>query len=494
MGTEVSAIEFTGAQRRKYRKKLEVSLTQLRQYLEEGSFSDHALLGLELELNLIDHNQQPAMINAAVLEDLQAHEDTHHFELELGKFNIELNHPVLQLSDTGLRDLETSLTEQLSILQEVAQQHGATVVPVGILPTLAEEHFAGDEWLSPGNRFKALDHSILTARGEDIALQIHGPEQLDIISHSIGTEAACTSMQLHLEVTRERFGAVWNAAQALAGPQLALAANSPIFLEKLLWSESRIPVYEQSADTRPPELRRQGVRPRVWFGESWITGIDDLYQENVDYFPSLLPDINEEHRTKLGAPTFTDLNLHNGTIWRWNRPIFDPGTDERPANLRVENRLLPAGPTPIDMVANAAFFFGAVKALVESKENPWERMAFSTAKDNFYACAQHGLNAEVYWPGSGVLPVTELLDRHLIPLVKQGLEILEVDAEVIARYLEVLTGRNRNGRNGATWMTQALQSLEKSGASRPEALATLTRLYASHSASGDPVHTWSLPM
>ena len=308
-------------------------------------------------------------------------------------------------------------------------------------------------------------------------------------------------MQLHLEVTRERFGPVWNASQAMAGPQLALAANSPLFLGSLLWDESRIAVFQQAIDTRSPELARQGVRPRVWFGERWVDGIEDLFEENVAYFPSLLPEAFDVPRqTAAGAPTLPELMLHNGTVYRWNRPIFDPGKDAestpsgesaaRPANIRVENRILPAGPTFTDMIANAAFYFGLVRHLVDGDERPWERMAFSTAQESFYACAQDGLRAEVYWPGFGQIPVTELLDRHLLPSARRGLEMLEVDPAVIDRYMDVLTGRTRNGQTGAVWMSRTLKALEEGGMPRAEALAELVARYRRNVATHEPVHTW----
>ncbi|MFB9074939.1 hypothetical protein ACFFX0_28635 [Citricoccus parietis] len=304
-------------------------------------------------------------------------------------------------------------------------------------------------------------------------------------------------------MSREQFGPVWNAAQAIAGPQVALAANSPLFLGSLLWAESRIPVFQQAADTRGPELARQGVRPRVWFGERWIEGIEDLFEENIAFFPALLPEMSgETGTTAAGAPKLAELLLHNGTVYRWNRPIYDPGKDEKrhdagtspalPANLRVENRLLPAGPTVVDMVANAAFFFGLVKYLVSTEENPWQRMSFAVARTNFYECARHGLNASVYWPGYGDVPVTELLDRHLLPAARHGLELLEVEDDVADHYLAVLTGRTRTGQNGATWMTRSLGRYEESGLARGTALARMVAEYGKHMRGGNPVHTWPL--
>nr|WDS96206.1 glutamate-cysteine ligase [Micrococcus sp.] len=497
MGAEVESATYTRSERTRYRERLESSLDELKEYLADGELSDTGRIGLELELNLVGDDQLAAPVNEQVLAAI----DDPAFQTELGRFTIELNHPALTIRGTGLTELEASLRAQLERAEERAVRAGASILPVGILPTLRGEDLSGEGWISEGNRYAALNTAVLESRGEEILIDIDGPEHLAYYAQDIAAESACTSMQLHLEVTRERFGPVWNASQAMAGPQLALAANSPLFLGSLLWDESRIAVFQQAIDTRSPELARQGVRPRVWFGERWVDGIEDLFEENVAFFPSLLPEAFDVPRqTAAGAPTLPELMLHNGTVYRWNRPIFDPGKDAestpsgesaaRPANIRVENRILPAGPTFTDMVANAAFYFGLVRHLVDGDERPWERMAFSTAQESFYACAQDGLRAEVYWPGFGQIPVTELLDRHLLPSARRGLEMLEVDPAVIDRYMDVLTGRTRNGQTGAVWMSRTLKALEEGGMPRAEALAELVARYRRNVATHEPVHTW----
>lgn len=503
MGTEVESSTYSRSERTRYRERLEASLQELKDYLAEHPFPDAGKIGLELELNLVDGDSRPAPLNREVLAAI----DHPAFQTELGRYNIELNHPSLTIRGRGLAELEESLRAELNRADHRSVRAGAHLYAVGILPTISAEDLDGEGWISEGNRYAALNTAILEARGEDILIDIDGPEHLSYYARDIGPESTCTSMQLHLEVTRAGFGPVWNTAQAIAGPQVALAANSPLFLGRRLWAESRIPVFQQSTDTRGPELARQGVRPRVWFGERWIEGIEDLFEENIAFFPALLPELSGDgSSTAAGAPRLAELLLHNGTVYRWNRPIYDPGRDEHngnggstppraahPANLRVENRLLPAGPTVVDMVANAAFFFGLVKYLVETEENPWERMSFAVARTNFYECARHGLNASVYWPGYGDLPVTELLDRHLLPAARHGLELLEVETEVAEAYLEVLTGRTRTGQNGATWMTRSLGRLEESGAEREQALARMVAAYGAHMRDGAPVHTWPLP-
>ena len=296
---------------------------------------------------------------------------------------------------------------------------------IGILPTLTEQLLNGNA-LSANPRYKLLNEQIFAARGEDLSINIGGVERLAILADTIAPEAACTSVQLHQMIDPTTFGAHWNAAQAIAGIQMAIGANSPFFFGRELWRETRIALFEQTTDTRPEELKAQGVRPRVWFGERWITSIFDLFEENVRYFPSLLPVVEAEDPVAVlesgGAPKLQELRLHNGTIYRWNRPIYDISRG-RP-HLRVENRVLPAGPTIVDTLANAAFYYGLVRVLVEDDRPIWTQMSFSAATDNFYTGAKDGLDARVYWPGVGEVPATELVLRRLLPMARDGLVAL----------------------------------------------------------------------
>ncbi|MGO1286651.1 MAG: glutamate--cysteine ligase, partial [Brachybacterium sp.] len=298
-----------------------------------------------------------------------------------------------------------------------------------------------------------------------------------------------------LQVPPEQFAAAWNAAQAIAGPQVALAANSPFLLGKRLWHESRIPTFVQALDTRPPEYAAQGVRPRVWFGERWITSMFDLFEENVRLFPALIPESREMAEEPLltegSEPRLHELMLHNGTVWRWNRPIYDPGTDV--PHLRLENRLLPAGPTPADMAANAAFFYGILESLVHERRPLWSRMSFEQAAEAFQQCARWGLEARVQWPRVGRVRVADLLLEQLIPQAMEGLRALGADEQVAEHYGGILSERARTGRNGARWQIDTVTSLELRGASRSEALAEMTRRYRAEVDTGRPVHSWPVP-
>jgi len=262
-----------------------------------------------------------------------------------------------------------------------------------------------------------------------------------------------------LQVAPAEFAANWNAAQVLAGAQLALGANSPYFFGHQLWSETRIEVFAQSTDTRPEELKTQGVRPRVWFGERWITSVFDLFEENLRYFPALLPlCADEDPQAELGrgaVPELGELTLHNGTVYRWNRPVYAV-TDGRP-HLRVENRVLPAGPTAADITANAAFYYGLVRALAEAERPIWTRMSFAAAGENLMEAARHGIDASLYWPGLGVVPATELTLRRLLPMAREGLTRWGVDPRHADRCLGLIADVTMRKESEAEVMDRTLR-------------------------------------
>ena len=491
MGEEISRTEFSRAQRREYRRKVQLCLDVFETMLAESSFEfDRPLTGMEIECNLVDADYQPALRNQEVLASIA----DPAYQTELGSYNIEFNVPPRPLPGRRALELEAEVRASLNAAEAKATEDGAHIVMIGILPTLMPEHLQAG-WMSESTRYQALNDSIFTARGEDIDIDITGPERLSLQSADIAPESACTSVQLHLQVSPAEFAQNWNAAQVLAGPQLALGANSPYFFGHELWAETRIELFGQATDTRPDELKAQGVRPRVWFGERWITSIFDLFEENVRYFPSLLPEISEEDPVaELAAgrtPQLSELRLHNGTIYRWNRPVYDV-VNGKP-HLRVENRVLPAGPTVIDMLANSAFYYGSLRGLTDEDRPLWSKMSFAAAQHNFFAAARRGMEARLYWPGLGEVTADELVLRELLPLAHEGLRRWGVAADVRERYLGVIEARAKSGRNGAAWQTATVRALQERGMARPVALAEMLRMYCQHMHTNEPVHTWETP-
>jgi hypothetical protein len=492
MGDEVRGSHFSREQRQRYREKVQLCLDVFERMLGSAPFeAERPLIGLEVELDLVDSAYQPFFGNLAVLEEIA----DPAFQTELGAFNIEFNVPPRTLDGAGAHELERGLRGSLNAAEEKANRRGGHIVMIGILPTLLPQHVAGAGWMSPSARYAALNDSILAARGEDIHLDLHGVERLTAYAENLAPESACTSIQLHLQVSPSDFARTWNAAQLLAGPQLALGANSPYFFGKELWRETRIELFSQSTDTRPPELKNQGVRPRVWFGERWVTSIFDLFEENVRYFPALLPEISEEDPVaELEAgriPRLQELRLHNGTVYRWNRPVYDVVAGQ--PHVRVENRVLPAGPTVVDIMANAAFYYGAVRVLSEDERPVWSTLTFAGAQENFVECARLGMDAVCYWPGLGDVTVDELILRRLLPLAHEGLRRWGVDVDVRDRLLGVVEHRAKTGRNGATWQVETVHALQARGLRREEALREMLRLYCAGMHANEPIHTWPVP-
>ena len=492
MGAEVEIRTFDRRDRSRYRRKVQRDVAVLGRLLEEVDFvTEPKLAGLEVELNLVDARMRPAMLNAQVLEAI----DDPDFTSELGRFNIELNVQPRALDPDGLSGFEQSVQASLERAQQRIDASGMAappaVVMIGTLPTLEPRHLDIAN-ISAGGRYLLLNDQILESRQENLLIDIRGEERLLIESDSIMPESACTSTQVHLQVSPDEFAAHWNAAQAIAGAQLVVGANSPFLFGRHLVAETRVPLFEQSTDTRSAELVAQGVRPRVWFGERWVGSIFDLFAENARYFTALLPitgaEDPEAEMANGRVPRLAELNLHNGTIYRWNRPIYS-APDGRP-HLRIENRVLPGGPTVVDTLANVAFYTGLVHALAHESTPIWSRMSFHAAEDNFRAAVRDGMRAEQYWPGVGQVPGHELVVRTLLPLAAAGLADRGIAGADIDRLLGIVEQRCLLGRNGSTWQVQEVAAREADGLDRRAALGAMLATYIDLMRSNTPVHEW----
>ena len=329
-------------------------------------------------------------------------------------------------SRTSSGDARASLNDA----EEKSRTVGAHMMIIGILPTIGEKHLRAESF-SANPRYTLLNEQIFAARGEDLEISIAGVERLSIHADTIAPEAACTSVQLHQQVEPEAFASYWNAAQAIAGVQVAVAANSPFFYGKELWRETRIALFEQATDTRPEELKIQGVRPRVWFGERWITSIFDLFEENVRYFPALLPVCDDEDPLetlergdtpaagRAAPPQRHDLPLEPSDLRRRPRPA--PPARREPGPSRRARRSSTSWPTPRSTT-------GCCGCIADEERPVWSQMSFSAAEENFHAGARDGIDARVYWPGLGEVPAAELVLRRLLPLAHEGLERWGVDS------------------------------------------------------------------
>ncbi|MGW3288271.1 glutamate-cysteine ligase family protein [Streptomyces sp. NPDC001002] len=493
MGEKVVAGGFDLSDRQRYRAKLRRCLTGLERLLEQKLFDrPQNLMGVEIELNLAGPDGMPRMLNAQVLERIASRD----FQTELAMFNLEVNIAPHRLGGRVFDQLAEELRTSLAYAHRKAGELDAGIVMIGILPTLDRDDLISSN-LSDVDRYTLLNDQIVAARGEDFVLDIDGVERLTCTSKSIAPEAACTSVQLHLQVTPGRFADVWNAAQAVAAVQVAVGANSPFLFGRELWRESRPPLFQQSTDTRPPELQAQGVRPRTWFGERWIDSAYDLFEENLRFFPALLPIHDDEEPLDVldagGIPSLAELVLHNGTVYRWNRPVY--GIADGVPHLRVENRVLPAGPTVTDVIANAAFYYGVVRALAEESRPVWSRLPFEAAAANFDEACRHGIDARLEWPrgrygGTAPIDAVTLVRDELLPLAEVGLDAWGVEPADRDLYLGVIEERCRRRVNGASWQAATFHGALEAGLARDAAFAATTRRYSELMHKGDPVHTW----
>ncbi|TXR56674.1 glutamate--cysteine ligase [Quadrisphaera setariae] len=532
MGQEVDAAALGRERRRAHRERLALCLGALEGMLTEHArgrarFEDDApRVGVELELVLVDPaSSAPLRANDAVLQRIAAASgpgasggpggsggsDGKLWGPEISAHTLEVNLPPGALEGRGLAALERGLRSRLDAAHARAGEVGGRLLMTGLLPTLLPEHTRGD-WMTPSARYRALQEAVLEARGEDLALDVEaapgtpGGQRLSLLLDTLAAEGACTSTQVHLKVAPEQFAASWNAAQLLMGPQLALGANSPFAFGARCWEESRVPVFTQAVDTRPPELAAAGAPPRVFSGSDWLDAgrgalaAWDLFAENVRDFPPLLPQTwTEDPAAELAAgraPRLPELCLQGGTVWRWNRPVYDVapsgGAADRPerAHLRIENRVLPAAPTVLDAVADAAVWLGAVHALRTSGPDPALLLPHSAVVAGLHAGAREGLRARLPWPGLGMAEARRLLLDQVLPLAADGLAAAGVAAAEVDRYLQVAQERATTGRTGAQWQARALAALEERGADRRTALAGVVERYADHQDGGEPVHTW----
>jgi hypothetical protein len=485
VGDQIEDAALAIRQPRQVRRRLQECVTALSTMVDEGWFVGHEdTVGMEVELDLVDPLGRPRPVNDAVLERL-GRADLQH---ELGRFNIEVNLPPSRLT-AGLGGFEQRLADLLE--SGSVEPLGVRLAAIGTLPTLSAELLTRDALSSP-SRYAVLANRMRAERHRSFDVHIAGREEVDFSTDSIAPEAAATSLQLHLRTPPERFADYYNAAQAVTGAQLAVGANSPYLLGRELWPETRIPLCEQVLDTRPRRQVRADAPPRTTLGDRWVSGAVELFDHIVQHVPPLLPMLTDEEPLRCLAagttPALAELRLHNGTVWRWNRPVYD--VQDGSPHLRIENRVLPSGPTPLDMTANAAFYFGLVRTLADADRPVWTTTPFDVAKRDLQRGARLGLDADLSWDGTDV-PAARLVPEVLLPMAADGLDAWGVPIGERDRYLTVIAERVRSGQTGARWQTTAVRRLEERfGLDRPAALREMTRRYVEHARSGTPVHQW----
>jgi gamma-glutamyl:cysteine ligase YbdK (ATP-grasp superfamily) len=496
MGLSIDRDQFDEEEFTRFGQRLTQSLQALEHLVEQPGFGEGPLsIGAELELSIINSQGQAFPINRALLNCL--HDD--QLQLELDRFNLEYNLSPVALAGHPFSHLHAQLANAIHSLEQCAQGLGGRIVPIGILPTLCAEELDSPV-MSDLPRYRALSAGLRRLRDGPFCIHINGPEPLTVACSDVTLEGAATSFQLHLRVNPQDFARVYNAAQLVTPVVLALSANSPIFLQHRLWEETRVALFKQSIDSRNLQEGAWHSPARVSFGHGWVRrGAYELFAEAVALHSPLLPVMSMEDPMECvrrgQLPQLEELRLHQGTVWSWNRAIYDSSAD---GHLRVEFRALPSGPTPIDMAANAAFLVGLTLGMRDQIDKILHQFPFEYAQSNFYRSAEFGMEAMFVWPNMAKHGLREIsicaLAKELLPVAERGLEDCGVEKEEIHTMLNVMRDRLDARMNGARWQIHRMEQYERQGEARPTALTRMLEDYLRASQAGAPISQWSLEL
>lgn len=474
--------------RHRFTKALLDDLKALERIVGAGSIETGIRrVGAEQEMFLVDADQDPAALSPQILELLDD-----RFTTELGRFNLEANLPPLPYGGEFLRSLEAHLTDINNVSRAAAQKLGGDVLLVGILPTLQRAHL-GLDYMTPNPRYFELNRVMTELAGGRFKTQIEGTDELRLEHDNVMLEACNTSYQLHWQVDADEFSQAYNIAQLITAPLMAASVNSPCLLGKRLWHETRIALFEQSVDVRHEAGAARGQTRRVGFGDHWVTGgALELFRENIAHHRVVLSQDTGEFSTRqLDAgemPPLKALCLHNGTVYRWNRPCY--GVVDGVPHLRIENRILPAGPTIIDQVINAALFFGLMAGMPKHVPDPIARIPFDACRANFVAAARQGMYAGFHWLDDRDIAADVLLREELIPIAREGLLSGGTDPADVDRTLGLLEERVSTRRTGALWLLQSLDKIP--GDNDLDRHRKVVSQLAEKQAKGQPIHRWTL--
>lgn len=476
MGQEITRTRFSGADFEDFHRHLAEETDFFSRLAAGGGLSDpRYVAGFELEAWLLDHAGFPNPVNQAYLTAL----DDPMVVPELSRFNVELNAAPVEMGAGVLRALERSLQRTWNACQQVAHGMDTVLAMIGILPTIRNEDLCLAN-ISAMNRYDVLNAQVLQQRGgAPIRINIEGRDRLRLDRQDVMLEAATTSFQLHLQVPYEQSGRYYNASLITCAPLLAAGVNSPLLFGHRLWQETRVPLFEQAVDVGGYAGLGDADIRRVTFGRDYVSNsLLELFEENLKHYPVLLPMPQNEPSERL-----PHLRLHNGSIWRWVRPLIGFDAAGR-GHVRLEQRVLPSGPTVLDMMANAAFYFGLVHALARMPRAAESELSFADVRTSFYAAARDGLDAELVWLDGRRHPARELILAECLPLARQGLSDFGLADEEIAHGLEVLEMRVRTGMTGAQWQLRRLQNV---GGDAQRMMVD----YLENQRGGAPVHEWA---
>ena len=488
MGDKQVSIETNENQLRNFTRSVLRDLNALEHMFAKGKLEEDVLrIGAEQEMFLVDSAMHPA---SSVLEVLDRAADK-RLTTEIGRFNIEANVAPMDLAGGCFRSLETELNDVVDVIRRSARELGGDAILAGILPTIQTSDLTKKN-LTPQPRYLELNRVLTELHGSERLVHIKGLDELRLRLKDTFIEFCNTSFQIHLQVGASEFVKYYNWAQAVAGPVLAAATNSPLLLGNRLWHETRVALFQHAVDERSPTQHERGRPARVTFGRDWIRGsILDLFHEDVARFRIIFTrEVEEDALSTLAAGGIPELHawrMHNGTIWRWNRACY--GVTHGKPGIRIEARFLPSGPSVVDEVANSAFFIGLVLGLAEEYGDVTEQMSFDDAKSNFFAAARFGLKSHILWLYGKSMGARRLILEELLPPARRGLEKIGIEESEIDRYLGIIRSRAETGKTGSQWMLDSLGSMDKV-AKQNVKLRSLTAAMRANQETGEPLHSW----
>ena len=448
-------------------------------------------IGAEQELCLVDQQAKAWPRSMEILDKLKSRE-AEGFTTEFARFNLEINLEPLEFTENCLSQMEQNLQHQVDEVRSVTEEMGGEILLTGILPTLRKMDMDLKN-MTPLQRYRALSKAIIKQRSENFDLRIQGMDELLMKMDSPLLEACNTAYQVHLQVKPQEFVTKYNIAQLISGPVLSGSVGSPILFGKRLWNETRIALFQQSVDTRTVGEHLRESSPRVTFGNEWVQeSILEIFREDTARYRMMLSSEVEEDVEQLldegTPPALHALQVHNGTIYRWNRPCY--GITGGKAHLRIENRVLPSGPTVTDEIANSAFWLGLMNKMDDYYPDVTEKMDFDDVRLNFVAASKMGLDTKLRWFGEQRINAVDLITEELLPIAKEGLRDAGIDGSDITSYLDIINSRVSSGQTASYWILNNYARLMKENESKEHTLATITTAMIKNQKKGEPVHKW----
>jgi gamma-glutamyl:cysteine ligase YbdK (ATP-grasp superfamily) len=486
MGIGIEDRQYCTQDYEQFTKRIHDQLDTLKEVIQRPDFGKSpTCIGAELELYLIDDNCKISPVNLELLKML----DDPQFQAEINQFNLELNLSPVLAANKPFTAITNEMLTKFSNMSTIASKINTRGLAIGILPTL-EQHHLTSKYMTDESRYRVLCRELSKLRGEPFHIKIDGDEPVDFKTTEVCLEGANTSFQVHLMVDKDKFASTFNAAQLTLPMALAISANSSVLFGNTLWDETRVSLFEQSMDSRIPDTSPWGVPARVHYGHGWVRkGAWELFSETTNLYQPLFPQLFEPNDGD-GLPALSELNLHMGTVWPWNRAVY---SNHDKGHLRIEFRALPAGPTALDMAANAAFMIGMSVGLEHKIDEYMARIPFRFSEYNFYSAARDGLDATILWPQNyqhkpSEVPIRNVVDQ-MLQVAYDGLTQLGVDQQEKDKFIQIIQRRLRLGITPAKWQKRTYQHLQRS-MNKKQACEKMLELYFQNQTIGHPITEW----